>query len=230
LPIDERLCASCSYQGASDSVYETDDEVITTTVVYNCEREGTMSFERIPVDGSEKMDDTFMESIEPFDYKEMVPFSTAYLFCCHGVAIAHNLRTAAGAGKRLHLLCFVSFPFTAGSRGIPLCLLGSLRFGSSDFLGGIHFFYSLNFQFGTAVFAGHLIMTGQKRQRRAAVRALIAYRGFSHNITSLKYSYAILIAPAPPLVAYFDILPSTHERWLYIAIKYHSSQKQFSRA
>lgn len=38
-----------------------------------------MSFERIPVDGSEKMDDTFMESIEPFDYKEMVPFSTAYL-------------------------------------------------------------------------------------------------------------------------------------------------------
>ena len=73
-------------------------------------------------------------------------------------------------------------------------------------------------------------MTGQKRQRRAAVRALIAYRGFSHNITSLKYSYAILIAPAPPLVAYFDILPSTHERWLYIAIKYRSSQKQFSRA
>nr|WP_304255030.1 hypothetical protein [Phascolarctobacterium succinatutens] len=38
-----------------------------------------MSFDRIPVDGSEKMDDTFMESIEPFDYSEMVPFSTAYL-------------------------------------------------------------------------------------------------------------------------------------------------------
>ena len=110
-------------------------------------------------------------------------------FCCHGVAVAHNLRTAAGAGKRLHLLGFVSFPFAAGSRGIPLGLLGSLRFGSSGFLGGIHFFYSLNFQLGTAVFAGHLIMTRQKRQRRAAVRALIAYRGFSHNITSLKYSF-----------------------------------------
>ena len=37
-----------------------------------------MKFERIPVDGSEKMDDTFMESIEPFDYSEMVPFSSAY--------------------------------------------------------------------------------------------------------------------------------------------------------
>lgn len=76
---DSKVSASGSYQGASDSVYETDDEVITTTVVYNCEREGTMSFDRIPVDGSEKMDDTFMESIEPFDYSEMVPFSTAYL-------------------------------------------------------------------------------------------------------------------------------------------------------
>ena len=76
---DSKVSASGSYQGAKDSVYETDDKVVTTTVVYNCEREGTMSFERIPVDGSEKMDDTFMESIEPFKYKEMVPFSTAYL-------------------------------------------------------------------------------------------------------------------------------------------------------
>ena len=76
---DSKVSASGSYQGAKDSVYETDDKVVTTTVVYNCEREGTMSFERIPVDGSEKMDDTFMESIEPFNYKEMVPFSTAYL-------------------------------------------------------------------------------------------------------------------------------------------------------
>ena len=37
-----------------------------------------MKFERIPVDGSEKMDDAFMESIEPFDYRELVPFSSAY--------------------------------------------------------------------------------------------------------------------------------------------------------
>ena len=43
------------------------------------ERVGTMKFERIPVDGSEKMDDAYMESIEPFDYSEMVPFTTAYL-------------------------------------------------------------------------------------------------------------------------------------------------------
>ena len=38
-----------------------------------------MNFERIPVDGSIKMDDAFMESIEPFDYSEMVPFETGYM-------------------------------------------------------------------------------------------------------------------------------------------------------
>ena len=76
---DSTVNASGSYEGCRDSVIETEDEIITTTMHYNCVREGTMSFERIPVDGSEKMDDAFMESVEPFDYSEMVPFSTSYL-------------------------------------------------------------------------------------------------------------------------------------------------------
>lgn len=36
-------------------------------------------FTGIPMDGSQKMDDAFMESIEPFDYSQMVDFDTAYL-------------------------------------------------------------------------------------------------------------------------------------------------------
>ena len=31
------------------------------------------------MDGSTKMEDVFMESIEPFDYSQMVPFETSYL-------------------------------------------------------------------------------------------------------------------------------------------------------
>jgi hypothetical protein len=31
------------------------------------------------MDGSSKMEDTFMESIEPFDYSQLVPFEMAYL-------------------------------------------------------------------------------------------------------------------------------------------------------
>ena len=42
-------------------------------------REGKVSFSRIPVDGSTKMPDDYMDSIEPFDYGAIKPFSTAYL-------------------------------------------------------------------------------------------------------------------------------------------------------
>ena len=38
-----------------------------------------MHFSDIPVDGSKKMDDDLMESIEPFDLSDGVDFSTAYL-------------------------------------------------------------------------------------------------------------------------------------------------------
>ncbi len=43
------------------------------------DRGGSMSFEAVPADGPSKMDDTLMESIEPFDVSEAVPFQTAYL-------------------------------------------------------------------------------------------------------------------------------------------------------
>jgi hypothetical protein len=38
-----------------------------------------MGFEKVPVDGSEKMDDSYMDAIEPFDYSKMKDFETAYL-------------------------------------------------------------------------------------------------------------------------------------------------------
>ena len=46
---------------------------------YSAVRAGTMSFENVPVDGSSKMDDTMMESLEPFDMKDAQNFSMAYL-------------------------------------------------------------------------------------------------------------------------------------------------------
>lgn len=46
---------------------------------YFVTREGDIGFERVSVDGSSKMDDTLMESIEPFDFKDAVDFQTAYL-------------------------------------------------------------------------------------------------------------------------------------------------------
>ena len=51
----------------------------TRTDFFSVYREGTIGFDKVPVDGSSKMDDTLMESLEPFNFKDAVPFQTAYL-------------------------------------------------------------------------------------------------------------------------------------------------------
>lgn len=58
----------------SDSRYD-----YTETSFYSIVRAGNLSFDHVPVDGSQKMPDDLMESIEPFDYSEAVDFNTAYL-------------------------------------------------------------------------------------------------------------------------------------------------------
>lgn len=51
----------------------------TRTDFYLLTRDGNAAFDGIPMDGSSKLDDPIMESIEPFDYSKMVDFDTAYL-------------------------------------------------------------------------------------------------------------------------------------------------------
>ncbi len=51
----------------------------TETSHYSVFRAGNLSFEHIPVDGSSKMPDDLMESIEPYDFSAAVDFQTAYL-------------------------------------------------------------------------------------------------------------------------------------------------------
>lgn len=58
----------------SDSRYN-----YTETSHFSVTRGGGIGFENVPVDGSTKMDDTLMESIEPFDISGAVDFQTAYL-------------------------------------------------------------------------------------------------------------------------------------------------------
>ena len=52
---------------------------VTETSYYSVYREGRIAFDKIPVDGSSKMPDDLMESVGPFDFKDAVPFQTAYL-------------------------------------------------------------------------------------------------------------------------------------------------------
>ena len=58
----------------SDSNYD-----YTETRHYSLIRGGKLGFNWVPVDGSSKMADDLMESIEPFDISDAVDFQTAYL-------------------------------------------------------------------------------------------------------------------------------------------------------
>jgi hypothetical protein len=76
---DGETDASIRYDGTIVHVYRQGDIEIKETEYYDILREGSVSFERVPVDGSTKMPDAHMDAIEPFDYRELVPFSSAYL-------------------------------------------------------------------------------------------------------------------------------------------------------
>ena len=58
----------------SDSNYN-----YTETSYFSVTRAGGIGFDNVPVDGSSKMDDTLMESIEPYHIEDAVDFQTAYL-------------------------------------------------------------------------------------------------------------------------------------------------------
>lgn len=55
------------------------DTVYTKTDSYKIERDVDMSFDNVPVDGSTRFENDIMNSIEPFNYKEMVKYNHAYL-------------------------------------------------------------------------------------------------------------------------------------------------------
>ncbi len=76
---DGEAYADLYYDATRSHVTETRNERITTTEHYQLHRAGNVPFEKIPVDGSSKMPDDHMDAIEPFDYSELKPFSTAYL-------------------------------------------------------------------------------------------------------------------------------------------------------
>ncbi|MBR3953105.1 MAG: hypothetical protein IKJ82_05795, partial [Oscillospiraceae bacterium] len=76
---DCEMGGSAMYKGANVRSWREGDYDVTETTYFNVMREGNLEFEMIPVDASTKMPDAHMDAVEPFDYRELKPFSTAYL-------------------------------------------------------------------------------------------------------------------------------------------------------
>lgn len=67
------------YKATKVRTWDDSDYDYTETRFYAVSRDGQIGFEAVPVDGSTKMPDDLMESLEPFDFSEAVDFQTAYL-------------------------------------------------------------------------------------------------------------------------------------------------------
>lgn len=68
-----------SYKATKLRHWSDNDYDYTEKSYYSVYREGMIEFENIPVDASSKISDDLMDSIEPFDFNEAVPFTSAYL-------------------------------------------------------------------------------------------------------------------------------------------------------
>lgn len=70
---------SASYEMKKTRIWSDSRNQYTETSIFQAERSGSMSFSNVPVDGSVKMDNALMESLEAYDCSEAVAFKTAYL-------------------------------------------------------------------------------------------------------------------------------------------------------
>ena len=76
---DAEVDADIRYRAKKIKRWSDQNYQYVETSIFSVRRQGGISFSHVPVDGSEKMNDTMMESLEPFDFKQAVPFQTAFL-------------------------------------------------------------------------------------------------------------------------------------------------------
>ena len=76
---DTNVDAAVRYRATKVRMWSDSDYDYTATSHFMVHRGGSIGFENVPVDGSTKMADDLMESIEPFNISGAVDFQTAYL-------------------------------------------------------------------------------------------------------------------------------------------------------
>ena len=76
---DADVATDARYKATKVRTWSDSDYDYTETSYYSVDRSGNMSFVSVPVDGSSRMPDDLMESIEPYKVADAVEFQTAYL-------------------------------------------------------------------------------------------------------------------------------------------------------
>lgn len=76
---DMNVSGNIDVLGTKVDHWTVGDTHYTKTSKYNVVRGGNMDFSNIPIDGSTRFDNAIMNSLEPFNYEEMIPYNHAYL-------------------------------------------------------------------------------------------------------------------------------------------------------
>jgi len=76
---DAHTTASIRFNATNTIIKDEGNYRIKEIRHYLILRDGSANFEKIPVDGSSKLDDTLLDSLEPFDYSDLKQFNKAYL-------------------------------------------------------------------------------------------------------------------------------------------------------
>ncbi len=71
--------AAITYNAHRVTIWSDSDYNYTKTDYFKLFRKGGVGFANIPVDSSKKMDDDYMEAVEPYNYSDAVEFNGAYL-------------------------------------------------------------------------------------------------------------------------------------------------------
>lgn len=76
---DIQIGGSLTTMGTLITTWSSGEYIYTKTDIYKFDYEAAMTYERIPMDGSKRFDDEVMNSLEPFNFAELVPYNHAYL-------------------------------------------------------------------------------------------------------------------------------------------------------
>ena len=76
---DVNVAGDVEMLGKRVKKYTDGYQSVTLVDRYEITRGGTMRFNSIPIDGSSRFDNDIMNSIEPYNYNELVPYNQAYL-------------------------------------------------------------------------------------------------------------------------------------------------------
>ncbi|MCR5509125.1 MAG: TFIIB-type zinc ribbon-containing protein [Lachnospiraceae bacterium] len=73
------VSGNLSFHGDTTERHRQGDYEVVTTSTYSLDRAVSMAFENVPVDASGRIDDVLMDSLEPFDMREVKEFDMRYL-------------------------------------------------------------------------------------------------------------------------------------------------------